>query len=278
MTAESLLIQAEPTMGEPAADQAGWAVVAEQEVRDLWVGGRGPVLLFGYSALLSVISFLTATNKATNFLEQRESVNLTLQVAVGVGVLLALVVSSDALSGERERGTLESLLLAPVSRRAIIVGKLVAALSLWVACLLVTLPYVWVLGRGVSVVAAAALLALTVGSLLAVGMAAVGLVVSGLASSNRVSLSTCLFLLIALFAPTQLPGGAQKGWFGDLLSQLNPIAAGERYMGKVLVDGHGWVTDLHLLVSPTLTAGLALGALALASDRLLRLDRGVSGG
>ena len=55
MTAESLLIQAEPTMGEPAPDQAGWAVVAEQEVRDLWVGGHGPALLFGYRDRKSVV-------------------------------------------------------------------------------------------------------------------------------------------------------------------------------------------------------------------------------
>ena len=54
--------------------------------------------------------------RALNFLEQRESVNLTLQVAIAVGALLALLAAADTVSGERERGTLETLLLAPVPR------------------------------------------------------------------------------------------------------------------------------------------------------------------
>ena len=47
-----------------------------------------------------------------------------LQVAVAVGSLLTLVVAADGVSGERERGTLESLLLTPVSRRGLLLGKL----------------------------------------------------------------------------------------------------------------------------------------------------------
>lgn len=261
-----------------APRQVGVGVPAGQEMHDLWFGGRGPLLLLGYSVLLSVVTYLTATNKVLNFLEQREAVSFTLQVAVGVGVLLTLVVSADAISGERERGTLETLLLTPVSRTALVLGKLVAAGSLWAACLVVTVPYVVVLGRGVSVAGTALLLGLAVGTLLAVGLAAVGLVVSGFASSNRASLSGSLLLLFALFAPTQLPAGARSGWFGDLLDHLNPIASGEQYLGRVIVDGHGWATDLDLLVSPVITAALALGALLIASDRLVRLDTGVSGG
>ena len=100
----------------------GWLVVAEQEVRDLWVSGRAPVLLFAFSVLLSGVTYLAATNLDINFLEQREAVDLILQVAVAVGVLVTLVVSADGISGERERGTLESLLLTPVSRRATVGG------------------------------------------------------------------------------------------------------------------------------------------------------------
>ena len=85
---------------------AGWLVVAEQESRDLWTSGRGLILLFLFSILLSAVTYLTSTNQALNFLEQRESVNLVLQLAVAVGVLVTLVVSADGISGERERGTL----------------------------------------------------------------------------------------------------------------------------------------------------------------------------
>jgi ABC-2 type transport system permease protein len=255
----------------------GWRIVAGQEVRDLWVGGRGLPLVFAVSVLLSVITYLTATNQVLNFLEQREAVNLTVQVAVAVGVLLTLIVSADGISGERERGTLESLLLTPIPRRALLLGKAAAALSLWLAVFVVTVPYVWVLGRGVSLVSAALLAGLLVGTLLAVALAAIGLLISAASGSNKVSLSVSLFLLLALFAPTQLPGGPPKGWFGDLLVHVNPIAAGLRYIGAVLVNGHGWTLDLSYLASPALAVVLAGGALVLTGPRLVRLTSGVSG-
>ncbi|HSF61110.1 MAG TPA: hypothetical protein VLA69_05400, partial [Gaiellaceae bacterium] len=51
----------------------GWLVVLGQELRDLWLGGRGLVLGFAFSLLVGIIAYLVATNTDLNFLEQRES-------------------------------------------------------------------------------------------------------------------------------------------------------------------------------------------------------------
>ena len=184
----------------------GWTTVCGQELRELWLGGRGPILALAFSLLLSVIAYLTATNEALNFLEQRESVNVTLQVAIAVGGLLTLLAAADTLSGERERGTLESLLLTPVTRVGITAGKLVAALSLWLAAFVIAVPYVWFLGRGIGVVGDALATGFVVGTLVAIFLASLGLVVSVFTNSNRVSLSVSLFLLLALYAPNSSPG------------------------------------------------------------------------
>lgn len=252
-----------------------WAVVAEHELRGLWLGGRGLLLSLGFSLLLSLIAYLSATTTDLNFLERRESVSLTLQVSIGVGSLLALLVAADAVSGERERGTLESLLLTPTSRLELTGGKLIAALSLWFAAFAITIPYVWFLGRGVGVTGDALFSGLVVGTLLAIFLTSLGLVLSTLAGSNRGSLSLSLFLLLALFAPTQLPTGAEKGWFGEFLLRVNPVTAGERYVGRIVVEGHGWSEDLSWLVSPLVGATLFAVAATLVSTRLLRL-RGVA--
>jgi ABC-2 type transport system permease protein len=252
-----------------------WTVVAEQELRGLWLGGRGLLLSLGFSLLLSLIAYLAATTTDLNFLERRESVSLTLQVAIGVGSLLALLVAADAISGERERGTLESLLLTPTSRLQLAGGKMIAALSLWFAAFAITIPYVWFLGRGIRVTGDALLSGLVVGSLLAIFLTSLGLIISALARSNRGSLSLGLFLLLAVFAPTQLPTGAEKGWVGELLLRVNPVTAGERYVGRIVVEGHGWSQDLSWLVSPLVGATLFAGAATLVSARLLRL-RGVA--
>jgi ABC-2 type transport system permease protein len=261
--------------GATGAGRPSWLVVAEQEGRQLWLSGRAPALVCGYSVVLSCVAYLAATNQVLNFLEQREAVNLTLQVALAVGALMSLVTSADAISGDRERGTLEALLLTPASRGAIVVGKMAAAMSLWLGCWLVSVPYLWVLGRGVSVVAQSLLLGLAVGTLLALGLASVGQLISALSRSNRTSLSLSVFTLIALTAPTQLPTGLAATWIGGALIRLNPVGAALHYLTSVLVQGRVWTDQLSYLASPLLTALLAGAALLLASPRILTLEPGV---
>ena len=251
-----------------------WAIVGEQELRNLWLGGRGLLLSFGFSLLLSVVAYLAATNTELNFLEQRESVSLTVQIAIGVGSLLALLAAADAFSGERERGTLESLLLTPVSRIQLTGGKLLAALSLWLAAFVITIPYIWFLGRGVEIAGKALVAGLLVGSLLAIFLASLGVIISVFTGSNRVSLSLSLFLLLALFAPTQLPSTAQQGWAGELLLRANPVTAGEHYVGRMVINGQTWVEEASWLLSPLVAAAVLALIAMLAGGRFVRLRGG----
>lgn len=253
--------------------EPGWRVIAGQELRDLWVSGRGPLLIFAFSILLSAVTYLAATNQVLDYLAQRDAVDLVLRVVVAVGVLVTLVVSADGISGERERGTLESLLLAPVSQREVVTGKLLAALSLWFAAFLVGLPYVWLIGHSAPIVGTAMLLGFVIGTLLAFALAVLGLLISAAAGSNRVSLSVSLFLLLALWALTQMPG---QGRFADVLVRINPVASGLHYVSGRLVNGYGWAAELSYLTSPVLGAAIAGIALAVTAPRLVRLTGGVS--
>jgi ABC-2 type transport system permease protein len=257
-------------------DAGRWLTVTGQELRDLWIGGRGPVLIFAFSVLISVITYLGASNQSLNFLEQHETVNLTLQVAVAVGALLAMVVAADAISGERERGTLEILLLTPVPRGQLVAGKLLGAISLWLVALLVTVPYVWFLGHGIGIVGKALAVGFAAGTVLAVGLTAFGILISAFARTNRTSLSASLLVLLALFAPTQLPTGTQNSWVGEFLSRVNPVSAAEHYIGNIVIDRHPWTQDLSWLASP-IVAAIALTIVAtLVVPRYLTLAGSLS--
>lgn len=260
----------------PARSAPGWVVMLQQELRDLWLGGRGLLLSFGFSIVLSVIAYLMATNTDLNFLEQRESVSLTLQVAIAVGALLTLLAGADAVSGERERGTLETLLLTPVSRRHVTIGKLLAAVSLWLVAFAITVPYLWVLGRGVGTLGDALVIGFVVGTLLAIFLASLGIIVSLFAGSNRVSLALSLFILLALLSPNQLPSPAQKGWVGELLLHIDPLTAGIDYVGKIVVSGHTWSEDVSLLASPIVAAAVFSAGALFLGERFIRLRGGVS--
>ncbi len=251
-----------------------WLTVTRRELADLWLSGRGPVLLLAYSLLVSTTTYLVATNRALNFLEQREAVSLTLQLAIAFGGLLVLLGASDAVSGERERGTLESLLLTPAPRHGLVTGKGLAALSLWVAAWVVSTPYLVYLGVGVGVLWTALVIGLVVGGLLALGLAGFGLLVSLLSRSNRLSLTVALFSLLALYAPTQMPTSVQNGWIGEALLRVDPFTAALHYVSAVLVSGHGALVEVGWLLGPLVGAVLAWAAVWARSGRIELLPGG----
>src|SRR4029453_2836888 len=106
-------------------------------------------------------------------------------------------------------------------------GNLLGASSRGLGALVGAVPCVWFLGHDVGAAGEAIGTGALAGTLLAIGLTALGIVVSSLAASNRISLSVCLFTLLALFAPTQLPAGAQHGWAGEGLLRVHPVTAAQ---------------------------------------------------
>src|SRR5262245_27373554 len=192
------LLRAERTVR--TQPRPGWLVVAHHEVRDLWLSSKGLSVLLAFSLALAVLSYLASGDAAINLLDARESVGVVVKTAIGLGTLTALVVSADAISGERERGTLEALLVTPVVRRHVVIGKLLAATTMWIAAILVSLPFVVVMASGPGVVAEALAVLVVSGGLVAAALTALGLAVSSLVMSNRVSLAASISILLVLAA------------------------------------------------------------------------------
>jgi ABC-2 type transport system permease protein len=223
--------------------------------------------MLAYTVLLSVTGYLVVSNQALNFLEQREAVSLTVQIAVGVAALLVLVVSADAISGERERGTLESLLLTPSPRAVLVAGKGAAAVCLWLGAYAVSVPYLWYLARGTGVLGRALIGGLGVGTLIALFLAALGLLISTVTTSNRVALSVSFFLLLALYVPTQLSTGPQSG-VGDFLVRADPVTAGLHYLDQLIVRAEPAGEEAVWLVGPVVLAVVAVLAALVVGARL----------
>jgi ABC-2 type transport system permease protein len=256
-----------------ARSSGAWTVVAGQELRDLWLSGKGLAMMLAYTVLLSISTYLIATNQELNFLEQREAVSLTLKIAVAVGGLLVVLVAADAVSGERERGTLESLLLTPASRRSILLGKGVAAFSLWLGAFVFAVPYIWWIGRDVGTFGKAVVGGLVVGTLLALTLTGIGLLVTTFSQSNGLSLAISFFVLLAMFAPNQMPAESTRGWAGELLLRVDPFSAGLLYLERLILNDHSLTQDVSLLVVPAIVA-VALPAIAyVVGGRLTLLPR-----
>lgn len=251
-----------------------WGLILRKELADLWIGGRLLILLTFFSLLMSVTSILRETESQLNLIPPAELVFLTLLSAISFGVLISLIVGADSISGERERATLEPLLLTPTGRRRIVAAKFLAAVSPWPVALLLSVPYVLVLGQGNDIIGRGLLWTFALGSLLAIAFAGFAMLVSMWSRSNRTSLFVCLLVYLLLLIPTQFPGEAQKGPLGYALQQVNPMQASSEFLEKFIVNHRAPSERFTYLVADIASAVVIVGMLFLYAAPRLQLEGG----
>jgi ABC-2 type transport system permease protein len=251
-----------------------WWIVCKKELRDLWIGGKALNYIIAYTILVSVYTYMTAKGSVQNFMPPKEMVFELLKLVTIVGVFMGLIIGADSLSGERERATLEALLLTPASRRQMVVGKFVAAISPWPVALLIAIPYMRVLSQGDEVFRQAVLWGAVTGTILTPAFTALGMCVSFWCSNNKTSMFMSLVLYLLFLLPTQLSGHAQGGVMGLLFQQANPLAAQRHFLASLLVNNRTLDEMRSWLLSPLLFAAAVFVLLFWYAGGGLRLEPG----
>jgi ABC-2 type transport system permease protein len=256
---------------------ATWWIVLRKELRDLWIGGKALNLTVIYCVVLGLYSYSMTRDSALSLIPPKEMVFELLKVSLAGCLFICLILGADSISGERERGTLEALLLTPTSRRQIVVGKLLAAVSPWPVALALTIPYSIVLAQGDEVFRHALYWGSIMGSIMAPALAGIGMLVSIRSNSNKTSLFVSLGLYLFLLLPTQLPGTLQTGLLGAMLQQVTPMAATTHFLAKLLVNNSTFERMWPWFVSPALLALLVVAPLVLFVGPGLHFETGRRG-
>jgi ABC-2 type transport system permease protein len=254
----------------------GWAILAGQELRNLWVQGRGLLLLFGLSIFLGIFTMLLATSPDLTRMSQTSIIGLVLRVTVTVGILLVLIISADSFSGERDRSTLENLLLTPVPRSHMAFGKFVGAMSLWAGVLLVSVPYLALPAQGTGLFGHSVALCAVVGTVLVAGFYLLGAIVSAFSRSNLMSFALSLLAFFTLLAPLQLPGRARTGLFGRAILHADPVSSGITFMTRTIASGGSWSQEWAYLVAPVVFLVVVTVIGLVVFERFLTLQGGRS--
>lgn len=252
-----------------------WWIIFVRELSDMWVGGKGLILIFIYCVLIGLLSYVLASNSELSLIPPKEMVFLILQTALLVGGFIAAIVGADSLSGERERATMEALLLTPSSRFQLVLGKLLAAITPWPVAMLTTIPYLRALSQGDEVFGQALYWGFLFGTLLTVAYTGVGMLASIWSASNRTSLGISLLIYILCALPVQFPGNTQTGVMGRFLKALNPMEAVDHALEKLLVNNRTLDELTTYLRSPIIMPVLVIGVLLLFAAPRLRLDPGI---
>lgn len=222
-----------------------WWLVCRQDLIELWVRGKALLFLIIYCCLLTFSSLLRQWESQLSLIPQAEILGITAQTTVSFALFIGLIIGADTISGERERETLEPLLLTPTSRRQIIFGKFLAALSTWPAALAIAVPYMLAMGHGTYHLGQSIVLTAVIGTLLNVGFTAFAMLVSMWSKSNKSSLFIALLAYLLVLIPTLWPGTAQKGDLGYLLQQLNPMQGTSHILEKVIINNRTIQEKLH---------------------------------
>ena len=253
-----------------------WWLVFSRELADLWIGGKALYLILTYSVLMGILVYVLSFNSELSLIPPKEMVYEMLKNAMAVSLFISLIIGADSLSGERERSTLEGLLLTPTSRRQIVVGKFLAGISAWPAAFAIAIPYLYVVSQGDEVLGPAILWGGLLGSVLVPAYTGLGMLVSFWSTSNKTSYFVSLGIYILFLVPAQLPGRAQTGAAGQFLQWVNPVAATNHFLSKHLVNYRTLAEFWTWLTSPVVFAVLILGLLFLYASPGLRLEGGKS--
>jgi len=259
---------------------ARWVILA-RELRDLWIGGKALHMILIYTVLLGFYSFLLASNAEVQMLPRTEMVLEMVKASIAVCLFISLLIGADSISGERERGTLEVLLLTPASRRQLMLGKMLAAVSPWPVALAISIPYWAVLSKGDPVFGQALLWGSVVGTLLAPALAALGMLVSLWSNTNKGSMLVSLGLFLLMLVPTELARPGRTATPSEMKRALflvwtNPWDAAAAFLGDVLALGSRPVDVWYKLVLPTAFPIIVLAVLFTYGSRGLQLESGTA--
>lgn len=245
------------------------ALLTRKEADELLLSPRGLGWLFAVASALSGFSLLLIGSKELSLLDNAQVVYDMLGIVTALGSLLAVAAGADAIAGERERGSLLPLLLAPVSRGGLLVGKIGGQAAAWVAMLAIALPYLWAVGSTGQNLLGGGIALMMLGTPVVLGFGFLALGVGARRGSARATLVVCLVALLLFASPLLLGPSLRQFAVGSAFDTLNPLSAALNAYDAMVIDGQRAVAQAWHGLAALLWLG-TIAAFAVASVRQLR--------
>lgn len=246
------------------------ALIARKESGELLGSGRGLAWLLAIAAILSVLALLLVSNTELSLLDNAQVVYMVMGTITALGGLLAIAVGSDAFAGEKERGTLIPLLLTPIARRDIVLGKIGGQVVAWAAMYALSLPYLWAVGSSGQNLAQALVYLALFGTPVVLGLGLFSIALSARLSTVRTALFTSLITLLLLASPLLIGPGLRQSAMGRMFDAVNPFSAALNTYDSVVIDSQPFGMQLVRLAVTLVALALALW-FAGRSARLMKI-------
>jgi ABC-2 type transport system permease protein len=241
-------------------------LIARKEAGEILLGTRGLAWLLAVAVVLSGFGLLLLGSQELSLLDDAQVVDDMAGIVTALGALLAIVVGVDAIAGERERGSLVPLLVAPVSRSGILAGKLAAAAAAWAATYALAIPYLWAVGSTGQNLAAGLLCLALLGTPVVLGFGFFGLGIGARLASVRGALLAGLITLLLAASPVLIGPSLRQSAIGRAFDTVNPFSAAVNSYDAVLIDSQS-ITAQWLHFAVAVVWAFAMAAYARAAFR-----------
>jgi len=213
--------------------------LAKKELFEDFLAARGAFLLLVASVVLSAFSLLLVSDTELSLLDHAQAVYFMTAIILALASLMAIVRGSDGFAGERDRETLEVLLLAPVTGHGVAAAKLVGILLSWLVLFALSVPYLWAVGSTEqNLWYAIGYLSIT-GTLLVLIFGCLALALSAKMKTFKGVMSIGLTLLLFSASPVLLGPSLRQSTVGQMIDFVNPFADALNTLDSVVIDGQG---------------------------------------
>ena len=233
-------------------------LIAGKETGELLLDLRGLAWLLAMTAVLSGFALLLVGDTELSLLDNAQVVYDMVGIVTAVGALLALVVGLDTIAGERERGSLVPLLLTPVARDGILLGKLGGVAVAWVVMYGLAVPYLWAVGSTGQNLAAGLLTLALLGTPVVLGFGFFGMGLGARLPMARTGLLIGLIALLLAASPLVLGPSLRQSAIGRAFDAVNPFSAAVNAYDAVIIDSQAITAQAANLVVTLVWLALAL--------------------
>jgi ABC-type transport system involved in multi-copper enzyme maturation permease subunit len=234
-----------------------WTIIYKESAQALR-SQRGLFFLLAFSGLLSAFSLLLVSNRELSLLDNAQVVYMMDGVVLAAGALLAAILGSDAYAGEKERGTLVSLLCTPIAPNTLLAGKALGLLFSWGIMFIVSTPYLWAVGASGQNLGAAVLYLALFGTPVVLGFGYLAMALSAHTGSVLSSLLSTVTILMLAVSPLVIGPSLRGTTIGRALDAINPFAGALNTFDSVIIDSEPFSAQVGRLLLVVLWLGLCL--------------------
>lgn len=231
--------------------------IIKKEIRGNFYEMKGNIWLIIVAIIFSVVSYSLVSVKELSLLAQTEVIVTIGKLIIALGLLITIILASISFSNEKEKSTLESLLLTPIPKMQLAIGKLIGVLLMGILVFIISLPYIITLSYGTGLVIRATIFILIIGSIVAFSYGSISIALSILLGSSKNAIITSIIIFILTGLPSLLSTSTKKAGFGAVIEKISPLSNTFNLMKAGIIEKQGFAGILKFIIPILIFSGLS---------------------